>query len=293
MSEDDKMLIRQIEEEVRRERYLKLWQQYGMYLVAGVVAIVAVIGGWQWYTAYQLQRAQTAGAQFSEALDRLAGDKKEDGLKGLEQIAKEGSPAYAVLAKLRLAGEKREGGEGDKALALYEEVAKDSSADRYLSSFAELQIASLKVDSGNWTDVENRLKPLLADDVPWRFSARELLGLAAFKHGKWAEAREAYSALLTGEGVPGALRQRAQLALALITREEEAATAGGGSDSGSTDSGSSDTGAQKKDAASTGAQDDLKKAKTDGKDPAAPSGGASGDGAAAKTDAVPGGGEQK
>ena len=43
MSEDDKMLIRQIEEEVRRERYLKLWQQYGMYLVAGVVAIVAVI----------------------------------------------------------------------------------------------------------------------------------------------------------------------------------------------------------------------------------------------------------
>jgi hypothetical protein len=254
MSEDDKILIRQIEEEVRRERYLKLWQQYGMYVVGGVALLVAFFGGWQWYTAYQLNRAQTAGAQFSEALERLQGDKKEDGLKGLEQIASEGSPAYAVLAKLRLAGEHREAGETDKALALYEEVAKDSGVDRYLSSFAELQIASLKVDSASWTDVENRLKLLLEDDAPWRFSARELLGLAAFKHGKWSEARDAYSALLTGEGVPGALRQRAQLALALITREEEAAAGGGGSD----------TDEKKKDGADAGTTNDLKKAKSGG-----------------------------
>ncbi len=256
MSEDDKILIRQIEEEVRRERYLKLWQQYGTYVVGGVALLVAFFGGWQWYSAYQLNRAQTAGAQFSEALERLQGDKKEDGIKGLEQIASEGSPAYAVLAKLRLAGEHREAGENDKALALYEQVAKDGGVDRYLSSFAELQIASLKVDSASWTDVENRLKPLMEEDAPWRFSARELLGLAAFKHGKWSEARDAYSALLTGEGVPGALRQRAQLALALITREEEAATGSGGSD----------TDEKKKDGAAAGASDDLKKAKSAGED---------------------------
>ena len=254
MSEDDKILIRQIEEEVRRERYLKLWQQYGMYLIGAVALMVAFLGGWQWYSAYQPNRAQTAGAQFSEALQRLQSDKKDDGLSGLEQIAREGSPAYAVLAKLRLAGEHREGGDKDKALALYEEVAKDSSADRYLSSFAELQIASLKVDSASWTDIENRLKLMIEVDAPWRFSARELLGLAAFKHGKWAEAREAYSPLLTGEGVPGALRQRAQLALELITREEHAAVGRDGADRGQTE----------KDGADAGTKDDLKKAKSVG-----------------------------
>jgi len=249
MSEDDKILIRQIEEEVRRERYLKLWQQYGAYLVGGVVAIVAVIGGWQWYTAYRLDRAQTAGAQFSEALERLGANKKDAGVKALEQIAQRGSPAYAVLAKLRLAGEHREAGETDKALELYQEVAKNSAADRYLSSFAELQIASLKLDTASWTELENRLKPLIEADAPWRFSARELLGLAAYKNQKWNEAREAYSALLTAEGVPGALRQRAQLALAMIAREEDAA-GGGKKDAGA----KKDTG----DAGSAG--DALKKA---------------------------------
>jgi hypothetical protein len=281
-SENEKLLLRQIEEEVRREQYLKLWQQYGKYLVGGVVAIVVVIGAWQWYTAYQLQRAQTAGAQFSEALERLEGDNKADGLKGLEQIAKEGSPAYAVLAKLRLAGAHRDAGETDKALKLYEEVVKSGAVDRYLSSFAALQIASLKVDNGSWTEAENRLKPLTADDVPWRFSARELIGIAAFKHGKWKEAREAYSALLTGEGVPGALRQRAQLALALITREEEAASTGNGESRGG-----STTEADKQDGADAGAADDLKKAKSEGEGAPAGSAGAKGEGAANKTDEAP------
>ncbi len=281
-SEDEKLLLRQIEEEVRREQYLKLWKQYGVYLVGGVVAMVVAIGGWQWYTAYQLQRAQTAGAQFSEALARFDADKKEDGLKGLEQIAKEGSPAYAVLAKLRLAGEHREAGAPDKALALYQEVAKNSSVDRYLASFAELQIGSLKVDSGSWTEVENHLKPLIGDDVPWRFSARELIGIAAFKHGKWAEAREAYSALLTGEGVPGALRQRAQLALALITREEEAVSAGS-----STGSGGSTTGGEKKDAADTSAAGDLKKAKPEGNGATAGSDSDKDTGSTGNTDGAP------
>lgn len=266
MSEDDKILIRQIQEEVRRERYLKLWQQYGAYLVGTVALIVALIGGWQWYTAYQLDRAQTAGAQFSEALDRLEAAQKDEGRKALEQIASEGSPAYALLAKLRLAGEHRAAGEADKALALYEDVAKASAADRFLKSFAELQIASLKLETADWTELENRLKPLIEADAPWRFTAREMLGLAAYKHQKWAEAREAYSTLLTAEGVPGALRQRAQLALAMIAREEDAGA-----------SNSDGAGAKKDTGDANGADGALKKAKSTDEPDAAASGAGTGD----------------
>ena len=47
----------------------------------------------------------------------------------------------------------------------------------------------LRLDSANWTDMQNRLNDLAADGNAWRFSARELLGLAAQKAGKTEEAR--------------------------------------------------------------------------------------------------------
>lgn len=225
MSEDNEAFIREIDEEMRREKYLKLWNQYGTYAVAAVVAGVLLVGGWQWYTAYTLDRAQKAGSQFQEAIALLDGDKKKDGLAGLDQIAKEGTPAYAALAKLRLAAQHREDGKSDEALALYTAVSDDSSMDSLLRSFASLQIASLKVDTGTWTEVQNRLKDLTTDSSPWRYTARELLGIAAFKHKRWADAKQTYTTLLADQTAPRELKIRAQTALSLITREESGSDA--------------------------------------------------------------------
>lgn len=220
MSDDSQAFIREIEQEVRREKLGKMWNQYGVLALGVVSVLVLLIGGWQWYTAYQKDRAQTAGGQYIEAVNALEGDKKADGLAALEQIIKEATPAYATLAKLRLAAEKREAGGAGQALTLYSAVADDSSVDRLLSSFASLQIASLKVDGGSWTEVQNRLNSLADDSSPWRHSARELLGVAAYKHQEWSEAKQAFTSILGDQSAPDALKQRAQIALALITRDE-------------------------------------------------------------------------
>ena len=220
MSEDNEALIREIQQEVQREKWKKLWDQYGVMALSVVGAVLLIGAGWQWYAAVEKGRAERAGGQFYEATRMLDGDKKKDGLAGLEQIAKEGSPAYAVLAKLRLAAEARTAKETDKALKLYEEVAANSSIDSLLQSFASLQIASLKVDKGDWTEVQNRLNPLVDGSSPWRYSAQELLGVAAFKNGKWAEAKQAYEKLLGDTNTPAGMRQRAQMAMTLITRAE-------------------------------------------------------------------------
>lgn len=236
MSDDSEAFIREIEEEVRREKLTNIWKQYGSWILGGLGGVVLLVALWQWYVTYQVDRVQSAGGKFYESLQLLSGDKESDGVSGLEQVVKEGTPAYAALAKMRLAAVQRTAGKNDEALALYTAVADDTSVDRLLSSFASLQIASLKVDDGTWTEVQNRLNDLADESSPWRYSARELLGVAAFKHKKWGDARQAYTRILIDQAAPQALKLRAQTALALITREDADTASEKSSPAGSTQS---------------------------------------------------------
>ncbi|MGD9827443.1 MAG: hypothetical protein AB7U66_01815, partial [Hyphomicrobiaceae bacterium] len=85
-----------------------------------------------------------------------------------------------------------------------------------LRDLARLKAALLRVDAADWTEMQNRLNALNNDKNVWRFSARELLGLAAVKAGKTAEARKLFEMLLTDRGTPQAMRQRANMMLAMI-----------------------------------------------------------------------------
>jgi hypothetical protein len=68
--------------------------------------------------------------------------------------------------------------------------------------------------------MQNRLNDLAADANAWRFSARELLGLAAQKAGKTAEARTQFERLLGDRNTPPSIGERARLMLAMLTEAE-------------------------------------------------------------------------
>ena len=104
---------------------------------------------------------------------------------------------YAVIARLRLAAAERDTGKTSEAAAAFEAIAKESSVDPLLSDYALLQAAMLRLDGASWTDMQNRLNGLAADGNAWRFSARELLGLAAQKAGKTDEASAEFTRLLS------------------------------------------------------------------------------------------------
>jgi hypothetical protein len=105
-------------------------------------------------------------------------------------------------------------------LAAYETIAKEKGFDPLLADFARLQAATLRLDSADWTEMQNRLNDLAADGNPWRFSARELLSLAAQKAGKAEEARTQLQRLLGDRGTPPGIGERARMMLAMLTEAE-------------------------------------------------------------------------
>ena len=64
--------------------------------------------------------------------------------------------------------------------------------------------------------MDRRLKGLIDSNGAWRFSAREMLGLSAYRLNDMREAEKQFSALIGDEDTPPNLRERADMMLALI-----------------------------------------------------------------------------
>ena len=224
MTDESDALLREVDEELRRDQLKKLWEQYGTYFVIGAGLILVGIGGTQWWQGRKVAAAEAAGAKFEDALSLAASGKTEDAQKALAAIAATSQDSYAMLARLRLAGDANKAGKPDDAMAAYDAVAK-SASDPLIKDYARLQLATLKIDSADWTDMQNRLTDLIGDKNPWRYPARELLGLSALKAGKLDEARQTLAPISADPRVPQAIRERASALMSIVVAADFEKTA--------------------------------------------------------------------
>jgi hypothetical protein len=85
-----------------------------------------------------------------------------------------------------------------------------------IKPIARLRAALILVDTASLADLEDRIGDLAATGEPWRHSAREILGLAAWREGDLATARKYYDQIAADQEKPADLQTRAQFMLALI-----------------------------------------------------------------------------
>ena len=221
MAERDSFL-REVDEAVRQDQYKKLWDRYGVVALGAAALIVVGVAGYKGWSYWQEKRAQDAGAKFTQALIMEDGADAAKAREMLTALAEKGPEGYRVLARFQLAAAEAKAGNIDKAVADYEALAIDPGVDPILQGRATLQAAALRLDKADYAEMERRLKGLVDSNSAWRFSARELLGLSAYRLNDMREAERQFSALIGDQGTPPNLRERADMMLALIVGTPQA-----------------------------------------------------------------------
>lgn len=215
MSEDN--IFREVDEELRREQIAAMWDKYGVYVLIGAALIVAIVGGYNGYKWWQAERAAKNGQSFYEASQLLAEKKNTEALDAYSKLAKQSGDGYQALANLEMAGLQLRQGNKTSAIELYEKVSSGST-DPLLRDFAKLQAAALRLDEADETEMKKRLDGLNTDTNPWRYSAKELLALAAFRSGNTVESEKLFSQLLSDPLSPAEIRRRAEAMLGLLVK---------------------------------------------------------------------------
>lgn len=213
-------LFREIDEELRQERFEKLWQSYGKYAIGiGVVLVLAVVG-WKSWDHYSVSQRQAQSMQFSTASRLLAEGKKTEAAALFASLAEGASGGYKTLARFHQAALRADSGDKAGALSIYDTLAKDTSLDATMRQAADVFAVMLGLDdaAADLGELAGRLEPLMADGSAWRHAARELAGLVALRQNDSKLAREQFQKIADDPAAPQGMRARAVQILAVVNK---------------------------------------------------------------------------
>lgn len=216
MNNDD-TFIREVNEELRSEQLQTVWKRFRPLIVGLAVLIVVGVAGASLFEWWQARQSSASGDRFLTAI-KAANDKQVDeAAKQFEQLAKDGFGSYPVLARMRLATLKSERGDAKAAIADFLAIGQDGGVPSAMRNVARLRAGWLMVDMSSYDEVAGQVEELAAVSSPVRHSAREVLGLAAYKAGNYAKSREWMQMIADDNDAPAGARTRARMVLALIT----------------------------------------------------------------------------
>ncbi|MDJ0513374.1 MAG: tetratricopeptide repeat protein [Methyloceanibacter sp.] len=230
----DNSFIREVDEAVRQERYKRLWDRFGIYVIGLALALVVGAAAYNIWKYLAESAAETAGDAFTAAIALKNANDQEQATKAFEELVKDGPSGYSILSRFQLASSQAKAGDVDKAIEAYDGLAKDRRVDPILKGLATLQAAALRLDKADYSEMQTRLDALANGNSAWRFSAKELLGLSAYQNNDLRAAEDQFSALLVDAGTPRNMRDRANVILALII-SQTAAEGGSSAESPKTD----------------------------------------------------------
>ncbi len=161
-------------------------------------------------------KANAAGDAFSQALNLARDGKNDEALAALKALETDGYGAYPILARMRSATVLADKGDFKGAVEAFDAVAADGSIPMSIRDIARLRAAFLLIDNGTYAEVAQRAEQLSADTNPLRASAREALGLSAWKEGKASDALKLFEQISNDDQAPQNARQRAGLMAELI-----------------------------------------------------------------------------
>jgi hypothetical protein len=226
-------LLREVDEELRRDRMRKLWRQSAPFIfgaAAAVILLVAGYEGWRWWTGSNAARSSDqfyAAAQAADGSDLAAAE------KALDEVIAQGSGAYPALAQFRQASLLAQQGKIDEAVAAYDALATNQSST-HLRELALVMGANLLVDKGDVAAVTQRVGGSIVPESPMRNAAREVLGLVQYKAGELDAAMTTFQAIIDDPLASRDLQSRVQLyvqqllaegAAPVVTSEEAPADA--------------------------------------------------------------------
>jgi hypothetical protein len=201
--------MREVDENLRRDRALDFAKKYGGWLIAGVIVFLIASGGFIYWQSYSQRHSEGQVEQIAQIFKDIGSGDTTSTAKRLDDLSDSGSKGVRATAQFTRADIAIQQNDTKLAIAKYREIAADGSLPQPYRDVALIRQTALEFDSLAPDQVIDRLKPLTKPGNPWFGSAGEMTAMALIKAGKKDEAAQLFSAIAKDKSVPESIRARA------------------------------------------------------------------------------------
>jgi hypothetical protein len=201
--------LREVDENLRRDRLRDMARKYGFLLVAAVVLLLAAVGGWLYWQDKQKHDAARDSEQLAVIFKDIAAGKLTTIPQQLDALARDGTGAVRASALFTRAAVAIEQSDRATGIAKYHEIADDRKLPAPYRDLGLIRATTLEFDALKPDQVIARMQPMTKPGNPWFGSAGELTAMALIKQGKKVAAGRQFAAIAADRQVPDSIRARA------------------------------------------------------------------------------------
>ncbi len=210
-------IFQEVEEDLRQERFQRLWKRYGRIVIALAVLIVLAVAGYQAWTAWQDSQRLDLSDRYAAA-EAAAGGGDAGAFAALSDPTADDLRLLAAFEAARRAQEK---GDTDTAIAGWQAIAQ-RGVDDGLGAAATYLAASAAVAAGDLATARPLIDSLVATpNHAFHALGRELSAGVALADGDLDAARADLRAIGEDLAAPAGLTLRARQLLEALGGEAE------------------------------------------------------------------------
>ncbi len=208
--------IKEVDEALRQEQLSNFFARYGWWIIAGIVLLLAAVGGTLWWKDRQRTQAGEQGEALLQAIQHLERGEAGQATPLLAELETSRIKGYRAAALFTRAGIETEAGNLDAAIATLRTIAEDQSLGEPYRQAALVRQTTLEFDRIQPQVVIQRLGNLARPGQAWFGTAGELVGIAHVRMNRPDLAGPLFAQIGRDETVPASIRTRAiQMAGAL------------------------------------------------------------------------------
>jgi hypothetical protein len=206
-------IFREVDEDIRKERYINLFRKYGVYVIAIIVIIVGTLAGIQFYSGYQVNKNEMLFAEYINIIENNSDDT-------LEKLSDSGNTSNLFLNGMYLL--KRSdllvaSGQIDQATLLLSEAIENNTLNKIHNDVAIYKLLMINIETLNIEEIKSYQNKLISE-VDAFYLTEELIAIKFLIEGQKEDAIKKFSELSTNNSVPIEIKNRSAVFIKIASQ---------------------------------------------------------------------------
>ena len=206
-------IFREVDEDIRKERYINLFRKYGVYVIAIIVIIVGTLAGIQFYSGYQVNKNEMLFAEYINIIENNSDDT-------LEKLSDSGNTSNLFLNGMYLL--KRSdllvaSGQIDQATLLLSEAIENNTLNKIHNDVAIYKLLMINIETLSIEEIKSYQNKLISE-VDALYLIEELIAIKFLIEGQKEDAIKKFSELSTNNSVPIEIKNRSAVFIKIASQ---------------------------------------------------------------------------